>query len=291
MPHTTMTLRSILLDARSRLEQAGVDAPALCADLLLCHALGLRRVDLVMERTRPVTADEHAAIDALLTRRATGEPLAYITGVREFFGREFAVTPDTLIPRPETEHLVECALTELRPGPALFADGGTGSGCIAVTLCAERDGLSGLAIDRSPGALAVARSNARRHNVDNRLLFLNGDFTLPCLRPASLDLYVTNPPYISAAEHATLSPEVRTFEPITALVPGDTGLEHAKALIAHASSALRPDGIFLMEFGCTQGPDVEALFEPFASLWATVDIRRDLAGLDRFVLAKRSPAR
>lgn len=287
MTHTT-TLRELLLSARRRLETANVDAPRLSAELLLCHALGLRRLDIIMDPQRPVAEEEQTTLRTLIDRRAQGEPLAYILGVREFYGRDFAVTPATLIPRPETEHLIETALSVLRPGAARFVDAGTGSGCIAVTLCAEREDLSGLALDRSPGALAAARANAMRHGVADRLSFALGDFTTRLLRPRSLDLYVSNPPYISADEHASLSHEVREFEPRTALVPGDTGMEHAAAIVDEAACALASDGVLLMEFGCTQGDAVAALFRVQASRWTSVDIRQDLAGLDRFVFARRS---
>lgn len=287
-PSSCSTLQSLLRQARQRLETAGVDAPRLSAEILLCHALSLRRIDIMIDPHRIVDKTARIRFLELVARRAAGEPLAYILGEREFFGRDFHVTPATLIPRPETEHLIETALESLRPGPARFVDAGTGSGCIAVTLCAERPDMSGLALDMSPPALATARENARRHGVGDRLAFARGDFTTPLLHTGSIDLYVSNPPYISETEYSGLSHEVRDFEPRTALVPGDTGLEHAAAIIAEATVVLVPEGILLMEFGCSQGTDVASLFAPYADFWERVDIRQDLAGLDRFVFARKT---
>ncbi len=221
------------------------------------------------------------------------------------------------------ELLVETALALASHG-ARFADCGTGTGCIAVTLCAERPDLSGIACDISSAALAVAARNMVMHlggmhpaavhpangqhpsglrlTAFSRCQPVLADFTRPLFRDGALDLLVSNPPYVSEAEHAGLTPEVRDREPRTALVPcagagldeaataqsRADGLGHARVLVAEAGRALRPDGLFLMEFGCAQGQAVADLFAPHAWLWADVDIRRDLAGLDRFVVARRA---
>lgn len=289
MPHhTAHTIGTLLRAATAQLTSAGVDSPRLSAELMLCHGLGVSRVALVADHRKELTEAETATVTALLDRRAMGEPAAYILGTREFYGRDFAVTPATLIPRPETEHLIETALAALPAGDIRMADLGTGTGCIAITLCAECTRCSGIAVDLSAAALAVAHANARTHGVTNRLSPVRADFTKPLLAPHSLDLMVTNPPYISEPEYAELSPEVRNHEPRTALVPGPSGLEHARILVAEATRAVRPGGLFLMEFGCTQGADVAALFTRYAPQWNTVDIRTDLAGLDRYVFARRA---
>ncbi len=302
------------------------DAPRLTAELFMAQALGLPRQDLLlrlaMHPASPVENDTRAHIAALLARRAAGEPTAHILGEREFYGRDFLVTPATLIPRPETELLVEAALS-LAPHGARFADCGTGTGCIAVTLCAERADMHGVACDISPEALAVAARNmathlggalwqdgaqpdhnapvAARRAAFSRCQPVLADFTRPLFRHGSLDLLVSNPPYVSEAEHAGLTPEVRDREPLAALVPcagcglddaataqgRADGLGHARVLVAEAGQVLRPGGLFLMEFGCAQGRAVADLFTPHAPLWADVDIRRDLAGLDRYVVARR----
>lgn len=304
------------------------DAPRLTAELFVALALNLPRQDLLLRLALHPAAlvpdDALAQVASLLTRRAAGEPTAHILGEREFYGRDFLVTPATLIPRPETELLVETALS-LAPRGARFADCGTGTGCIAVTLCAERDDLCGVAYDISPDALAVAARNITAHlggalepdgappglnaaDAAHRAAFRRcqpvlADFTRPLFRHGSLDLLVSNPPYVSEAEHAGLTPEVRDREPHSALVPclgrgldegaarrGQAdGLGHARVLVAEASRVLRPGGLFLMEFGCAQGQAVADLFLPYSPLWTEVDIRQDLAGLDRYVVARREP--
>lgn len=298
------------------------DAPRLTAELLTARALHLSRqallLRLAMHPHAPMPEDALMRAATLLARRAAGEPGALILGEREFYGRDFLVTPDTLIPRPETELLVETALSQARRG-ARFADCGTGTGCIAVTLCAERHDLTGMACDISPRALAVAAHNLAAHLGDahchggrpdaarQRAAFLRcrpvlADFTRPLFRHGTLDLLVANPPYVSEAEYAHLAPEVRCHEPVTALVPcaghgldaaaaargRADGLGHIRVLVAEAGRALRPGGVLLMEFGSAQGPATARLFSDHTTLWAAMDIRRDLAGLDRFVVARRS---
>lgn len=291
------------------------DAPRLTAELFAARALGLSRQDLLlrlaMHPTAPVPEDALARAATLLAHRAAGEPVAHVLGQREFYGRDFMVTPATLIPRPETELLVETALS-LAPRGTRFADCGTGTGCIAVTLCAERMDIHGIACDISPAALAVAARNMIAHlgggkpDAARQAAFLRcqpvlADFTRPLFRDGALDLLVSNPPYVSEFEHAGLAPEVRDREPRAALVPcaggglddaatvqgRADGLGHARVLVAEAGRVLRPGGLFLMEFGSAQGQAVAALFAPHAPLWAGVDIRKDLAGLDRFVVARR----
>lgn len=268
-----------------------VDSPRLSAELLLCRATGLNRVQLATWPERELDDEQLHALEILLARREDGEPVAYLLGYREFFGRDFIVTPATLIPRPETELLVQAALDAFPSSPVRFADLGTGSGCIAVTLCAERPHWLGLAADLSADALAVAARNLRTHAPASRLRLVRADFTRPLLAPACLDLLVSNPPYISGTEYETLSVEVRGFEPATALVPQARpeahGLEHAEAVIRAAAHALRPGGVLLMEHGCTQGPALQVLLEN--NMWEDACVCNDLAGLDRFVRARRSP--
>ena len=270
--------------------EAGLDSPRLSAELLLRHVLGISRVELAAYPEKPVPEAALGRLEGLLRRRLQGEPVAYLLGTREFFGRDFHVSPATLIPRPETEHLIEAALAAFPDASRKirFADLGTGSGCIAVTLCAERPAWQGIALDLSGRALAVARRNAARHKI-HRLLFTRADFTACPLAADSLDLVVSNPPYVSRAEYATLSPEVRDFEPVSALVPAfaddggrsghshdhealstlaiqspqapraalpplePAGLEHLQAVAKAAFSALKPGGLLLMEHGQVQG--------------------------------------
>ena len=179
-------------EASSVLKEAAVDSPRLSAELILQYVCGITRVELATRPETLLSDDQLARLSGLLRRRAEGEPVAYLLGQREFYGRDFRVTPATLIPRPETEHLIEAALKSCA-GPVRFADLGTGSGCIGVTLCAERPEWSGMMVDISARALSVAIQNAVRHNVRQRLQPVRADFTRPILRPASLDLLVSNP--------------------------------------------------------------------------------------------------
>ena len=283
-----MTRKEWKIQATRRL--AHTDAPALTAQLLLCHVLGIDRVALIAHSEETVPPADGARLEALLSRREQGEPLAYILGVREFYGRDFAVNPHTLIPRPETEHLIETALEffdkrGMADKPLRFIDLGTGSGCIAVTLAAERPAWQGAALDISQGALETARRNAEANGVS--LSFLQADFTQPLsFEPASFDLVVSNPPYISEEEYAELDAGVRDFEPRSALVPGPEGMEHPRAVEEVARRLLRPGGLFLMEHGWLQGEACRALCH--TDFWNDVHTGCDLAGKDRFLFAVRT---
>ena len=283
-----MTRKEWKIQATRRL--AHTDAPALTAQLLLCHVLDIDRVALIAHSEVPVPADAEVRLEALLARREQGEPLAYILGVREFYGRDFAVNPHTLIPRPETEHLIETALEffdkrGMADKPLRFIDLGTGSGCIAVTLAAERPAWQGTALDISQGALETARRNAEANEA--KLAFLHADFTQPLpFEPASFDLVVSNPPYISEEEYTELDAGVRDFEPRSALVPGPEGMEHPRAVEEVARRLLCPGGLFLMEHGWLQGEACRALCH--ADFWNDVHTGCDLAGKDRFLFAVRT---
>lgn len=276
---------------RRWLEQAGrllrgTDAARRTAELLVCAVLDTTRVALVAHPDRELPPEAEERLAGLLARRLAGEPLAYLLGWREFYGRSFEVNAATLIPRPETEHLVDEALARLPERAVHFADLGTGSGCLAVTLAAERPFWKGVAVDISEQALATARRNAERLDAADRLTFVCADFTRPGFWDAGnagLRLVVSNPPYVSEAEYAALDPGVRDYEPKTALVPGPTGLEHSRAVVEAAWHILRPGGLLLMEHGATQGENIRALCPP--ECWHDVETGRDLAGLDRYLVA------
>jgi release factor glutamine methyltransferase len=280
------SVREILAKSESYLTEKGVDAPRLSAQLLLAEALGLDRLGLVLGMDRPLTPGELDAFRPLVARRGRGEPVAYILGEREFYGLDFAVTPATLIPRPETEGIIDRALAFF-PGGTLgsFADLGTGSGCLAVTLAVKFPAAMGLALDASPAALAVARQNAVRHGAEDRLTFVEADFSLLPARPGGYELIVSNPPYVSAEEYRECSREVRDFEPASALVPGDSGLEAVPTVAAAAFAALAPGGWLLVEIGWKQGGDAAAILSECG--FADVTVRRDLAGCDRIVEGRR----
>ena len=257
------------------------------AAVLLCHVLGIDKVELVAHSEEKVPQKAEAELEALLERRLSGEPLAYLLGSREFYGRDFFVDSSTLIPRPETEHLIDEALEFFRNrSDVRFLDLGTGSGCLAVTLAAERRSWRGMAVDLSPEALNVARRNAGKYGVSEAVTFLHADFTkaLP-LEPCSFDLVISNPPYISEEEYAGLDPGVRNFEPRSALVPGPEGLEHPRAVEAAARALLKEGGLFLMEHGYLQGEACRALCPD--AYWMDMRTGRDLAGKDRYLFAVR----
>lgn len=227
--------------------------------------------------------------ERLLARRLAGEPVAYLLGEREFYGRVFSVDRRVLIPRPETEHLVEVVLAlPLPPGPRIL-DLGTGSGILAVTLALELPGARVLATDRSPGALAVAAANARRLGAGERLCFLGADWTAALAR-LDFDLVVSNPPYVSREDEPRLSPEVRDFEPASALFAEEGGLGEIRRLLA-AAVALPSGAFFACEIGDGQLPGIEALVaeeREEAHPLTLVEVRRDYAGKERLVVLKRA---
>ena len=280
-----MTRREWKIRATARL--AGTEAPATVAALLLCHVLGIDKVALVAHSEEEVPADAERQLEALLARRLAGEPAAYLIGRREFYGRDFFVDLGTLIPRPETEHLVEAALEFFGDRQDVrVLDLGTGSGCIAVTLAAERPTWRGAAVDISSAALKTARRNAEANGAADAVSFIEADFTRPLpFACGSFDLVVSNPPYISEEEYAGLDPGVRNFEPRSALVPGPSGLEHPRAVEAAARALLKEGGLLLMEHGCLQGDACRALCPD--AYWKDMRTGRDLAGKDRFLFAVR----
>ena len=281
-----MLLKDVLAEASGRLLRAGVDAPRLSARLLACQALNCSRLELELRADDLLAPEDCAAFAALLDRRGLGEPVARILGEREFYGRAFVVNGATLVPRPETELVAELALARLPATELVLADMGTGTGCLGVSLCAERPAWKAVLADICAVALCTAAGNAVRHGVEKRVLPVQGDFCAPLFQAGSLDCIVSNPPYVSEAEYRTLPPEVRDFDPRRALVPGPSGLEHIRALAVRAAEALRPGGLLLMEFGAEQGGAVEGIL--FAQPdWADMRIHKDLAGLDRCVEARR----
>jgi release factor glutamine methyltransferase len=280
------SVRGILTKTERYLAERDIDAPRLSAQLLLAHVLGLDRLGLILAMDRPLTPNELDAVRPLVARRGRGEPMAYILGEREFYGLVFSVTPATLIPRPETELLIDRALALFPEGSlGAFADLGTGSGCLAVTLAVHFPTALGVALDVSSDALSVARQNAVRHGVADRLSFLATDFADLPAREGGYGLIVSNPPYVSAGEYRECSREVRDFEPQSALTPGETGLEAVPVVAKAAYAALTPGGRLLVEIGWKQGPAAAALL--VAAGFADVAVCRDLAGLDRVAEGRR----
>jgi release factor glutamine methyltransferase len=263
-----------------RLQAAGVEGASGDARRLLAHAIGVSPDVLAGRLSDPLLEDARATFEALVARRATREPVSHLTGQRAFWGREFRVTRDVLDPRPETETLVALALS------APFArvlDLGTGSGCILVSLLAERPAAQGVGTDISPEALMVAGENAARHGVADRLVLTPSDWFADI--GGRYDLIVSNPPYIAAAEMDGLAPEVRDHEPRLALTDGGDGLGAYRAIAAGARGLLSPGGRLLVEIGPTQGAAVSRLFA--AAGLERVAVHPDLDSRDRVVVAFR----
>jgi len=276
------TVAELRREGRSVLAASPAAADPREATLLLARALGLSEAQVLARSEQPVERSKREQYRALLARRARGEPFAYLLGEREFYGRSFGVDPRVLIPRPETEHLVEVALASLDRQRATVLDVGTGSGCIAITLALERPDLLVLASDRSLDALDVARANRRRLAADRSVRLLAADL-LDGLDPGMIDLVVSNPPYLAPADAAQLAIDVRDFEPSAALFAPPDGLAHLRRLIAGAHG-LRAGARLILEVGANQAAEVAALA---GETFEVERIERDYAGHQRVVSLRR----
>ncbi len=286
---------TLIRQAAAELAARGIDSARLDAEVILAHCLGLPRQDLLVAiaagREPDVDPAAGARFEQLLRRRAAREPVAYLTGRREFWSLEFEVTPEVLIPRPETEHVVATALALLprAPGEAVrFVDVGTGSGAIAVAILKERPDARGIGIDISEGALRVARRNAQRHAVADRLALVRGDLLAPVRSGTGggtpVRAVVSNPPYISPQERDGLMPEVRDWEPPGALFDETGGL--VPRLVREAARVLPPDGVFVMEVAEGRDEAVRGLLSA-DRLWDDVGAVEDYAGRVRVLHARR----
>jgi len=287
MTAAAVRLQAALQQAIQSLRNAEVDEARLDAELLLAYTLNLNRAAILAQPERPLTPKELTRFRDLVARRAAREPLPYITGHREFFGLDFVVDARVLIPRPETELLVEHALHMARPVPSPFeiADVGAGSGAIAVTLAVHLPHAVVYALDDSAGALAVTAENARRHHVVDRVQCRQGDLLAPL--PGPVDLIAANLPYVATGEWLELLPELRDYEPRAALDGGPDGLDAIRRLLAAAGPYLHPSGTLLLEIGASQGAAVTALARRYFPA-ADVQLHRDYAGLDRLVIVQLS---
>jgi len=265
--------------ARSRLAATSRN-PRRDAEVLLAHVLRCGQAALLTHPERLLSPDESDQLESFLKRRLASEPMQYITGSQEFFGLLFEVTPDVLIPRPETEHLVEAALEHIGGEAVRILDVGTGSGAIAVSLAHARPRSHVTAVDLSPAALEVARRNAQWHGVLDRVTLLQSNL-LAAVDGADFDAVVSNPPYI--AEGEVLELQVSNYEPQSALYAGPTGLEVYERLIPEARKLLKPGGWLLLEIGFGQQPAVEALLRG----WRSVSVVHDLQGIPRVVQAMK----
>lgn len=276
-----LTIRDALQTARQRLT-VDPDPPGLDAQVLLCAVLGVERAHLFTHPEQTLTADQQRQFDAFLTRRAAGEPVAYLVGRRGFYDLEFIVTPDVLIPRPETEHLVEQALAYLAVNPsAQVVDVGTGSGAIAVTVAAHAPAATIYAVDISAAAVNIARRNAEANRVADRITFFEGDLLTPLIeRHLKVDAVLANLPYIASDVLPTLA--VSKHEPHLALAGGGDGLVLVRQLLAQMPSVCRPGALALLEIGADQGAASLALARSNLNL-TSAEVLPDYAGHDRLL--------
>ncbi|MBK8813370.1 MAG: peptide chain release factor N(5)-glutamine methyltransferase [Acidobacteria bacterium] len=270
----------ILIDATAALELAGIAEPRREASSLLVFALGRDRTFLIAHPEYAPTDSERRAFDNFLARRSAREPLQYITGRQEFYGLDFAVSPDVLIPRPETEAIVEHAIEFLREfeNPR-FCEVGVGSGCISVAILANLPDAFGLGLDVSGTALEAARLNAHRHDVGSRFETRLSDVFCALEANESFDAIVSNPPYVPAGDMQGLQPEVRDFEPLIALSDGADGLSIVKRIIDGAPRFLRSGGLLLIEIGVGQSAETASFVD--CSIWSSAEFLSDLQGIPR----------
>jgi len=320
-----MDVRTALKNGIARLREGGVSSYTLAAELLLLHVVGRNRTWIYAHPEESIAEPDERRFFELIARRIAGEPTQHLTGKQEFWGLELEVTPAVLIPRPETEHVIEVALDrlavrEVRAGRRnkndgagqLVADIGTGSGCIAIALAKELPAAQFVATDISPNALVVAGRNAVRHGVDGRIQFVEANLldrtSVPDVSGELLsarvvgsepiagdeaglplfDVIVSNPPYIGRREAESLAREVREHEPAIALYGGEEGYEFYAGLISQAAQHLKPGGIVVLELGYNSLPAVQPLLE--SADWTNVDVTNDLAGIPRVIAAEKSGA-
>ena len=276
-----MELRKLYLKGRKSFEKNGFEYPGIETKAILAKSLNVDPLEIYAHPERRVDTERTEAFEELLRRRLAGEPLAYVTGRREFYSRFFAVTPDVLVPRPETETLAELAIeTAGQMKNPRILDLGTGSGCLAVTVFLETCGCEVSASDVSTAALRVAEENARTHGAHVR--FVNSDL-LGCFAKFSFDMIISNPPYVSEAEYAELSSQIRRHEPRTALLGGEDGLEYIRKIAAAAGRALREGGFLLLEIGAGQARNVESIVSENG--FSDVRFQTDIGGVKRVVKA------
>ena len=284
------TLRQAFMQAAGRLREAGIDTPELDARLLLCHAAGLTHEAFIERGGDRLAPDAQARLEVAVARRLAGEPVSRITGIREFYGREFLVCPHTLDPRPDTETLVEAVVDLVarngwRDRPIDLLDLGTGTGCILVTLLAELPRARGVGTDISIGALAVATENARRHGVAARASFLAADWLEGI--EGKFDLIVSNPPYLAASEMAALPAEVAQ-DPTLALDGGADGLDAYRRIAGNARDRLRDRGALLLEIGASQAGAIASILDAADFALPEPALLHDLAGRPRCLVASAS---
>jgi release factor glutamine methyltransferase len=289
------TIQKLLNLTTEQLAKRGIDASRLSAELLLSYVLGLKRIELYTQFDKVVTKEQLEQLHKLIERAGQDEPIAYIVGRTEFYSLELEITPDCMIPRPETELLVERAIEFLRTrsGKQFVCDLCTGSGCIAVAIAKNYADAEIIATDISDGALKTAASNIERYQLQGRIKLLCGDLfepIVPQLDTGKFDLIVCNPPYVSTAEFEKLNKNVRDYEPKTALFGGDDGLDICRRIIEKADDFLKADAALMLEVGYRQGREVEELLEE-RGCFGQIAIEKDFHDNDRIAIGKKQKSR
>lgn len=282
-------VRDILDWTTAHLARHGSDTPRLDTEILLAQARGCRRIELYTHYDEVLSDEERSVMRDLVRRRTTAEPVAYLVGFREFFGLDFRVTPDVLIPRPDTETLLVAVLERAGEltSPLRILDLGTGSGCIAISLATQLPAARITATDNSPAALQIAAANAETHGVADRISFLEGDLYAPLQDEDRFEFIASNPPYIRHDEIATLAEDIRNHEPLSALDGGADGLEIIRRLVASAALHLQDQGWLLCEVSPEQAPATRELVETTGE-FTNLEIADDLGSRPRVVLAQRT---
>jgi len=288
------TIQKLLNWTTKYFTDKGIESPRLSAEMLLASVLSMQRIELYTNFDRTVAKEDLNTLRSLVKRAAQNEPVAYLLGKTEFYSLEIKVTPDCLIPRPETELLVERAIEFLRSrtGPQLICDLCTGSGCIAIAIAKNVPNTNIIATDICDAALKVATENIKNHQMQNRIKLLCGDLfdpIIPQLDTAEFDLIVCNPPYVSAAEFDSLAANVKDYEPKSALYAGSDGLDIYRRIAERIDKFLKPDAALILEIGYAQGNAVSELLEK-TNCFTQIKIEKDYHNNDRIVTAKKSLA-
>ena len=279
--------RDLMDTGARRLALAGIEGARRDARRLMQAAARLDAAGLIAAETDPAATETASTYNALIERRATGEPVSKIIGRREFFGRKFKITPDVLDPRPDTEIVVEQALALLPTAPARVLELGAGSGCIIATLIAERPTWTGLGVDVSEAALRIARHNCDELGVGERVELQKSDWFSTVSTSETFDLIISNPPYIASEEIERLDREVRDYDPRLALDGGDDGLAPYRLICREAYLRLRPNGAIVFEVGIGQAADVEKILQ-FSGEFAEIGKCKDLSGTERCVYGRKA---
>ncbi len=285
------TVQKLLNWVNEYLTNKGVDSPRLSAELLLSHVLGLKRIELYTHFDNTVSKQQLDILHNLVKRAGQHEPIVYLTGKTEFYSLELDITPDCMIPRPETELLVERAVEFLRSrtGGQFICDLCTGSGCIAVAIAKNFQNAHVFATDVSAAALDIAAKNIEKYQLQDRITLLCGDLfepLVPQLDVNKFDLIVCNPPYTTAAEFESLDKNIKAYEPRVALYAGEDGLDVYRRIIEKVGAFLKPDAALLLEFGYRQGQAIRELLEQ-AGFFTEIKIEKDFHNNDRMAIAKK----